>query len=158
MKILFSSSFFFLSFFLFADQLNSKTIVCMRILHIPNDMLWSIFLVGVREAYELHVQLVSYGPETVSINASLAHSLTSGASVYVFPACHVSQATPGLLNVCATVRKQKFEYSFLLLGLEHQISATEDTVVHLRTCSFGSPECDIARFRGKYIAETITII
>ena len=86
----------------FADEFNSKTIVCMRILqiHVPSDCSAGIFLYWVGAAYEL--RLASYGLKTVSKNASCAPLLTSEASVYVFQVqvWYVSQATAGILNVC----------------------------------------------------------
>ena len=61
-------------------------------------LLPGIFLFWVGALYEL--RLASYGLETASKDASHARSLTSGASVYVFRVCHVSQATPRILNTC----------------------------------------------------------
>ena len=78
-------------------------------------------------------------------------SSTSGASVHVFQVWHVSLATPGLLNVCSCELAEVRLHAvlFYLFGLEDQFSAVEDYVVHLHVYTFGSPQCDISRFRGK---------
>ena len=85
-------------------------IVCMRILHIPNDCSATghLFLGwgGIRATTG---ELL---PQNVSKGALCARLSTSGASVYIFQVWHVSQATPGLLNAW-NVSKQKFNYSFL---------------------------------------------
>ena len=60
----------------------------------------------------------------------------------------IPQATPGLLNALSSESRNSTIVSSILLGLEDQLSAAEDAVVHLYI-PFGSPQCDNVHFRGK---------
>ena len=103
--------------------------------HLPNDcLLPGILLFWSWTLYEQ--RLASYGRKTafyiyLSKNALRACLSTSGASVQLFWAYHV-QSGHTRTSALVELWKQKFNYSFFcLLGLEDQISATEDAVVHL---------------------------
>ena len=106
MKI--SILFIFLSFL--ADQLNSKNIMCMQILHIPNDCSATGHL-PFPGWDSVHVQAVigELWPQnlfkTVSKCTSRTRSLTSGASVQLV-------RPHSDYWMCVTVSKQKFCYSF----------------------------------------------
>ena len=134
---------FFLSSF--SNKHNSKTIRCIRILHIPNNctatghlsfLVWgsvraTIGKLQPRNSYLLFPKMLcvlSRRPLELLFNYS-------GRDMY-------SEATPRSLNACNCEVSRNMIIVFFVynvLGLEDQFSATEDAVGHLHVRNFWIP-------------------
>ena len=166
-KFRFCSSFFFLSFFLSFfflsssfDKLNSKTVVCMWVLNIPNG--WSAtvhlpFLVlgGVRATTgELRPQNCSQRCFACSIIDFWGVDFWGFSSI-IPDVAHIVRPHPDYWNERMQLWVSRSSTIHVHVGFSIYL-ALKNSSVHLKTLlciwiRFGCPECDSTHFGGKQL-------